>query len=564
MSIARSGNIYRNSLVVVLITLAASLTALFFYCSGPLGGNFNQFFLPAVKFGVPSELRTRGITEIFTDQNNSGWDGQFYYYISNDIFARKDTVQHIDASAYRYQRIGLPLLAKIASMITMQSWVSPQTYYLTSLFLILLGTGVAAWFFQGYGSNPYYALIWSLGMGTQATQLTGLPDASADALLILSLVSLIKSRRVLYAIAITFTILTREVYLLIPLCVICSEVYQYYGRKNLLSLFKYTCVHVIPILIWFVWQGFIRLKFHVSPSSQAAGILDYPLYQTFYYMFAGLNGSHPVVGVGSAAYIEGVAVLLYFLLLVISVLAIFPVMLSKSNVSQVAVKKGIALGFLLMILLYCCFGSTVMMHHTGYFKAANILLFVIPFMACLNHQQVRTYQLIIMLMITALFSYLLKMRTIGPAYSNTPPQIVYAVSEPACLKSYQAKITPTSIEVTTNRGLIGRMLGKTRTILNVKVTNNSHETFSPYMGKGNVNVSYHWLDINSASVIKDGERTSLSRPLKPGQSTVVPLVLKMPVKKGDYLLKLSLVQEGCSWFYQANASSAYNIPYAIR
>jgi hypothetical protein len=46
--------------------------------------------------------------------------------------------------------------------------------------IVLVAVGMAAFFFQRKGISPYWALFWALGIGTQVTQLNGLPDAAAD------------------------------------------------------------------------------------------------------------------------------------------------------------------------------------------------------------------------------------------------------------------------------------------------------------------------------------------------------------------------------------------------
>ena len=45
---------------------------------------------------------------------------------------------------------------------------------------------------------------------------------------------------------------------------------------------------------------------------------------------------------------------------------------------------------------------------------------------------------------------------------------------------------------------------------------------------------------------------------------MVPLTIRFPRAKGDYLLRLSLVQEGCSWFYDKEPISTFDIPFTLR
>ena len=64
-----------------------------------------------------------------------------------------------------------------------------------------------------------------------------------------------------------------------------------------------------------------------------------------------------------------------------------------------------------------------------------------------------------------------------------------------------------------------------------------------------VRLSYHWLKENGSIHEYNGLQTFLPRRLDPGGSTVVPLVVRAPKKKGAYVLEVDLVHErwfGCS------------------
>ncbi|HVY53648.1 MAG TPA: hypothetical protein VHA13_03925 [Gammaproteobacteria bacterium] len=561
---------YKHTLIILAVVAIAYLATLFIYVHGPLDGQFNKFFLPAKMFGVPSDLRAKGIDELFKDDLNTGWDGQFYYYIANDPLALKDTAQHVDADAYRYQRVGLPLLAKVVSVLSFQSWVSPLTYYLTSLFIILLAVFFAANFFQQRKFNPYLILFWALGMGTMVTQLNGLPDAAADGLLIIALICLIRGWSALYAIAISFAGLSREIYLLLPLFFILVEGVLQLKRIGLIksisigpimTLFKKTWMHIIPVIVIVGWQCYVRIRFHVSPSDQAHGILGLPLAATFKYMLGGYKRVHPLLGDSNAAYMEGFGITFY-LLLVIAVLRELAHYLAKFSKEKEFNFISIGLAFVAIIAMYLCFGRTVMMHHTGYFKAANIFLFLLPFMACLEQTKLSKISLCILFINLIFFDYLLWNRiSTGPYHTE---RIVYAQSQPACLKNYSAQIKPLSLEMVYRYHFLKHVFGPSTTVITAEIKNTSNEIFYPYQGKGGVNLSYQWLDAKTLCVIKDGYRSSLLEALPPHKSTVLPLRLSYPHKPGQYILKVTLVQEGCSWFYLANPNSAFSMPYTVR
>jgi hypothetical protein len=72
-------------------------------------------------------------------------------------------------------------------------------------------------------------------------------------------------------------------------------------------------------------------------------------------------------------------------------------------------------------------------------------------------------------------------------------------------------------------------------------------------------LSYHWLKENGSIHDYDGLRSWLPRRLDPGDSTVVPLLVRAPKKKGVYVLEVDLVHE--RWF---GCSVKVTVPVAAR
>jgi len=67
-----------------------------------------------------------------------------------------------------------------------------------------------------------------------------------------------------------------------------------------------------------------------------------------------------------------------------------------------------------------------------------------------------------------------------------------------------------------------------------------------------VNLSYHWLDLNTRkTIIYDGLRTSFNFPLSPGSSQNLEANCQVPLEVGEYILRFTLVQEHHAWFDQA-------------
>ena len=124
----------------------------------------------------------------------------------------------IDAPSYRWQRIGLPLIAKIVSMCLLKKQVSVLVYTMTNLLIVLLGFLCAIKYLKKININFMWAIPWVLSCGVLITVRCGLPDAAADALFIMAFIFLLENKYIWYSIFMTMTCLSREGYVLIAFC----------------------------------------------------------------------------------------------------------------------------------------------------------------------------------------------------------------------------------------------------------------------------------------------------------------------------------------------------------
>jgi len=92
--------------------------------------------------------------------------------------------------------------------------------------------------------------------------------------------------------------------------------------------------------------------------------------------------------------------------------------------------------------------------------------------------------------------------------------------------------------------------GKTFSV-DITVTNTSPITWPSKpnrRGTNAVHLSYHWLDQKRQPVVYDGLRTKLPGDLNPGESVTLKALIRSPESPGEYLLQVTLVQEGVAWF----------------
>jgi hypothetical protein len=72
-----------------------------------------------------------------------------------------------------------------------------------------------------------------------------------------------------------------------------------------------------------------------------------------------------------------------------------------------------------------------------------------------------------------------------------------------------------------------------------------------YLAAGN-----RWLKPDGSLVTNMDGRYGISKNLKPGEETEVPLLVTAPKEPGDYLLEVDLVQEQVAWFSDKGSPTA--------
>lgn len=88
--------------------------------------------------------------------------------------------------------------------------------------------------------------------------------------------------------------------------------------------------------------------------------------------------------------------------------------------------------------------------------------------------------------------------------------------------------------------------------LDVKLTNHTSRVLvsaSPFP----VNLAYHWLDRASrTSVVFDGERSAVLPEIEPHANGAIRMFVIAPPTPGEYLLRITVVQEGVRWMDKEN------------
>jgi hypothetical protein len=114
--------------------------------------------------------------------------------------------------------------------------------------------------------------------------------------------------------------------------------------------------------------------------------------------------------------------------------------------------------------------------------------------------------------------------------------------------------------------------GQITKIFAVVQTHSNFAWLKPNKVKNPVNFSYHWLNAQGEMVVFEGERTALPWGLFYDRNSVydfganttagLQAKIKAPDRPGDYILRLTMVQEGVAWF-DAKGAKTKDIPVTI-
>ncbi len=241
-----------------------------------LGAAAVMALLIAARLGGLSALLTvgetvpvRGLIEQelpdVTIHAEKGHDGQYFYAIARDPLASGDAPDLFTFPAYRYTRIGFPLLAGGFGTF------SPEATVLGMFLLTLTGFGLTV--------VATYRLAWRehLPSWTAAVAAASLPallsvrflvaDSLALGLGLLGVLWFLEGRDRAALVALAFAALTKEVYLLLPLGMALSIAQAGWaaGDSRRRAL-KYAFIPAIPLAMWSV---FLLTRIGVGDSPRA-------------------------------------------------------------------------------------------------------------------------------------------------------------------------------------------------------------------------------------------------------------------------------------------------------
>ena len=548
------------------ISVGFALLLMFYFLAGEGRGNLAWHVRPAAHFGITDILQNHNIEPLYIGPGNVGWDGQFYFAIANDLKMGADTASHMDVAAtYRYQRIGLPLAANAVALLSFQKWVSPLVYWGTNLILLFWGTFALASILRRVGLSPTWALFWSLSAGVQVTVLSGLPDAAGDAFFLIAIDGLLRGRFPLYSVAIIMAVLSRESFVFAAAGIFLAYGYLHRAQLKSLTLSLYTKLFLLalPGAVFAAWQLSIYLRFGKFPSQEpgVAGAIVSKPFVAWYEALQRAVSDGSAFFAGSLANSQVPLAPTFFLLLVSFAASLYLLRNKRGAMSANSALIGAA--FLPLPLLATTFGPIVTIHWTGYLKATAILLVpVMLALSTLNARHLRTLGValtcFVLLQMPGLWSWA---GTNGAANEYSSEEIFWGnkessfQTESACLSDYKSKITLLrfqNFDVTNfYRAVIGL---PPRYLLDLEVENLGAEAWLHTQGKGSVNLAGRWIDEKSGQEIARTRLAVIGGQLAPLERRKLHLIIEGARPSAGAKLILSMVQEGCGWFYEAGDS----------
>ena len=141
-----------------------------------------------------------------------GYDGQFAYQIARQPF---EAWRHLDAAAYRYQRILYPMLARIISFGIPE--VLPWALIAINVLALPLGTALTETILSLHGASRWYALVYGLYVGLLMPVRLDLTEPLAYLLVQAGVLAFMRGQMRWSSIALALAGLTREVTLLFAL-----------------------------------------------------------------------------------------------------------------------------------------------------------------------------------------------------------------------------------------------------------------------------------------------------------------------------------------------------------
>lgn len=191
------------------------------------------------------------VGEYFADldpNGRRGYDGQFTYYLAT---YGREGIAHLDNPPYRLQRIAMPVLVRLLSLGNPA--LVPWAMIAVNLAALVLTTFVLARWLAMHDLSPWYALAYSLHLGTLMAFSRALNEPLAFCLAAWGCTLWIRKKVARATLALALALLVKETMLVFVLGIVCAELVR---REIRLAAIASTAA--LPLA---AWQGILYATF---------------------------------------------------------------------------------------------------------------------------------------------------------------------------------------------------------------------------------------------------------------------------------------------------------------
>jgi hypothetical protein len=197
--------------------------------------------------GDPLALARLGTRYLDGDPaGTEGYDGQFVYYIALEPNPAS-VASHLDVPAYRYQRILLPLAARLAS--AGNTAVLPWALGILGILSQAAGTWIVAELLAGWGASRWYALVYGLFAGFALAVRLDLPEPLAYALVAGAILAGERRRNIISSLLYGLSLFAKEVTIVFVL----AAALDHLAHRRWRDLGVLVLIGVLPFLLFQGW-----------------------------------------------------------------------------------------------------------------------------------------------------------------------------------------------------------------------------------------------------------------------------------------------------------------------
>lgn len=243
-----------SPLVVALI--AAVLYVPFFVASLRTRGNDVSRFVIAGGAGVDASKVPAGLTVM---PGSGGYDGVIFYRLALNPFTRDATAHGItiDNPAYRQQRVGYPLLIRIASLGFDRA--IPAVMLLLNVCGVIAIAAFGAIASRQFGQHAISGLLFALYPGFLLTMSRDTSEIVMCAFALAAFCAFNARRFVACSLLLTYAVLTRETAMTIVAGLAIAYVIRFRERRFAPIVF------IVPMATYIAWQLILAAQWGVLP-----------------------------------------------------------------------------------------------------------------------------------------------------------------------------------------------------------------------------------------------------------------------------------------------------------